>query len=275
MAYKGRSFIREKEYFCGDRLDIDLYTVYQPKGKRRKKCKETKAVQQKLNERNSQEHMTRIALENFTEIDIALHLTYRKGTEPQTVEEVEKDVRNFIRRVRRLRKALGLQSMKYMWRWDRGEERGRIHIHMMMTGGVDRDTMEQLWGVGYANSKRLQFENGTIAALTNYMGKNKKSYRRWYGSRNLKQPEPVVQDGKLTVEQMETVADAVESKTSSVLFEEMFPGYELEDAKVVINSVNRQMYISVSMRRKPKAKKKASVPRRTGAVAAFLNGEVE
>lgn len=272
MAYTGRTFIREREFYCGDRLDIDLYTVWQGKGKRRKKCKPTREVQQKLNERKSQEHMIRLVLENFTDKDLALHLTYREGCEPATEEEVERDVHNYYRRVRRYRKKLGLPDLKYMWRWDRGEERGRVHIHMFILGGVDRDTLEELWGKGFANSKRLQFENGSVEGLAVYMGKNKKSYRRWNGSRNLKQPEPRVQDGKLTVEQMETVADAVEKKTASILFEEMFPGYELDVAEVRINSVNRQMYISVSMRKKQKGRK-APARKSAGAIAAFLNGE--
>lgn len=274
MAYKGRSFIREKELYCGDRLDIDLYTVWQPKGKRRNKCKPTREIQQKLNERNSQEHMTRLALLNFQDRkDIALHLTYRKGQEPQTAEEVERDMQNYFRRVRRRRKKMGLPPMKYMWRWDRGERKGRIHIHVMMTGGIDRDELEEIWGMGYANTKRLQFVDGTIAALTKYMGKNKKSYRRWNGSRNLTQPEPVIQDGKLTVEQMETVADAVERKVSAALFEAMFPGYELEDAGVMVNSINRQLYIRVAMRRKPEQKKKAPARKGAGVVSSFLSGK--
>ena len=85
----------------------------------------------------------------------------------------------------------------------------------------------------------------------------------------------MIQDGKLTVEQMETVADAVERKVSAALFEAMFPGYELENAGVMVNSINRQLYIRVAMRRKPGKQKIAPVRKGAGAVSSFLSGTAD
>lgn len=265
-----RRFIREQAVYYGDRLDVNIYTVWQQKGKRRKKCKPTREAQKKLNDRNSEQRMRRIADMNFSRKDLALHLTY-EGEEPQSYEQVERDVKNYIRRVRRAHKAAGLPMPKYMIRISGGDGT-RWHVHLMISGGFDRDRLEEMWLLGRANTKRLQFENGTIAPLTMYMSGQKKGYRRWIGSRNLAMPQPVEQDGRLTVEHMRTVADAVESKVAANLFESIYPGYELEDAVCEMNTVNRQIYIRVSLRKKP-GKKKAPARKWAGAVAAFLEGD--
>lgn len=74
--YRGRYFIRESVYVCGDYMDADIYPVFQPAGKRRARCKPTSAIQEKLNQKNAEKKITRLAHANFTEDDIALHLTY-------------------------------------------------------------------------------------------------------------------------------------------------------------------------------------------------------
>ena len=84
--YTGRTFNRESVYVCGDYMDGDIYPVFQAPGKRRSRCKPTSEIQQKLNQKNAEKKLTRLVHSNFTEDDIALHLTYRPGEEPQTEE---------------------------------------------------------------------------------------------------------------------------------------------------------------------------------------------
>ena len=154
-AYRGRTFNRESVYVCGDYMDGSIYPVYQQAGKRRKKCRPTSAIQQRLNQRNAERKLARIVHNNFTGDDMALHLTYRPGEEPET-EEAKRILANYIRRLKRLYRKLGLE-LRYISCTEYGRTNGRVHHHLIISGGADRDTIEQLWGRGYANSKRLQF----------------------------------------------------------------------------------------------------------------------
>ena len=55
----------------------------------RDRCKPTSEIQQKLNQKNAEKKLTRLVHSKFTEDDIALHLTYHPGEEPQTEEEAQ------------------------------------------------------------------------------------------------------------------------------------------------------------------------------------------
>ena len=244
---KGRYFIRESVYICGDYMDAEVYPVFQPAGKRRKRCKPTSEIQEKTNQRNAEKRLTRLVHANFTGADLALHLTYRLS--PESVEEAKRDLQNFLRRVKRLREKLGLSPIKYIYRTEEGGRGGRIHHHIILNGGVDRDELEKLWGKGLANSKRLQFGEDGIKGLAIYMAKERITYRRWHGSRNLIKPQPEVRDGFLSRVDTADMADAIEGKRAWQYFEEKYPGFILTDADFVKNDVNYGIYIRVEMRR--------------------------
>ena len=38
---------------------------------------------------------------------------------------------------------------------ERGATNGRWHIHMILSGGIDRDLLEDMWGQGYSHTYRL------------------------------------------------------------------------------------------------------------------------
>ncbi len=247
MQRAGRYFIRESVYICGDYMDAEVYPVFQPAGKRRARCKPTSEIQEKINQRNAEKMLTRLVHANFTGADLALHLTY--GIPPETLEEAKRDLYNFIRRVNRAREKAGLPKMKYIHRTEVGGRGGRFHHHLILSGGLDRDKLENLWGKGFANSKRLQFGEDGITGLAHYMAKERITYRRWSGSRNLIKPEPMVRDGALGRADTEEMAEAIEGKKAWQYFEERYPGFLLTDAEHTQNSVNRGVYIRVDMRR--------------------------
>ena len=89
---------REKEYRCGDYLEVDVFPVLCDvkcaKG-RKKRYKPTSAMQERLNQRNAERELTRILNRNFGRGDISVTLTYRADTLPKTEEEAmdeEEDV---------------------------------------------------------------------------------------------------------------------------------------------------------------------------------------
>lgn len=246
--YQGRRFIREQIYICGDYLDTQIYPVFQAPGKRRKKCKPTKEIQEQINQRNAERKLTRLVHANFTPDDLALHLTYRPGFEPETETEAKKILSNYLRRLKRLYKKLG-KVFKYISCIEIGKK-GRVHNHLIISGGADRDELEKLWGLGYANSKRLQFGDDGITGLARYMVKDKHFYKRWNQSRNLIIPEPVQRDGELTVSDAADIAASVENGTVWQMMEDLYPEFVFVEAVAKKNAINKGEYIFIQMRRR-------------------------
>lgn len=247
--YRGRYFTRTAQVVCGDRMEVDVYPVYQPAGKRRRRCRPTSEVQAKLNQRNAAKKLTRLVRANFGEEDIALHLTYRPGQEPETEDDARRDLQNYLRRLKRVYRKEGV-DLRYICTTERGRKNGRVHHHLIVNGGVDRDTLEETWGRGFANSKRLQVEEDDLAALSHYMVKDGTSYKRWSRSRNLVEPEPQIRDNEYNMGDAEEMRDAIESRSAHAYFEALYPGWELVEASCTQNGVNRGWYIAVEMRRK-------------------------
>lgn len=255
-TYKGRVFIRTEIYACGDGyMDASIYPVFQLPGARRAKCKPTSEMQARLNQRHAELELTRLAHANFSEGDVMLTLTYRE--QPESVAAAEQQLRNYLRRVKRRRVKLGLAPLKYIYCTQRGEKYGRIHHHLMLNEGLDRDEVEGLWGLGYANARRIQYDSVYgIVGLSIYMAKgsqtraDRDTYRRYTCSRNLVRPEPQVIDGKVTREDLEEMADAIDGSGAADFFEAMFEGYTLASATAVRNAANKSEYVHVQMWRK-------------------------
>ena len=245
-GYRGRTFIREKIYTCGEYVDIDIYPVYQSPGIRRSKSKPTSEVQALLNQKNAERKLVRLIHNNFTEDDVAITLTYKSA--PANVEEAQKLLSNFLRRVKRLRTKLGLEPLKYITVTEVGKRNGRIHHHCILSGGIDRDALEKCWGLGYANSQRLQFGENGVTGLAMYFIKDRQTYRRWNSSRNLVVPQPEVRDGAITMAEMDDMEDANENGTQWEFFENKYD-FEIAEIVFVKNAVNRGSYIHIQARR--------------------------
>ena len=173
--------MREKKIYCGKHyreVDIYPYTAAQltasTRGKRSKKIKETEPKQKNLNDKNARRYFTQTANLNFGSDPEALHVTatYSGKYLPDTVEQAEQEATNFLRRVQYRRKKEGLPPLKYMivtaYTTKRNSETPvRIHHHIIMNGGLDRDVVEDLWRkrrrkghkkgdkIGFCNADRL------------------------------------------------------------------------------------------------------------------------
>ena len=244
---------REKVYECGDYLEVDIYPVFREQGgkcRRRAKSKPTRAVQEKLNQRNAERKLIRILNGNFTKGDIHITLTYRADALPETYEESLRDARNYLRRVNRMRKKLGLPELKYVL--IPGE--GKFHFHIIMNGGLSRDVLEELWGYGYANTERLQFTENGLAGLATYIGaqfiteegdKRERGQKRYSCSRNIVMPEGKERDGRISQRLVCELA-TVDSE-SRAAFEKLYRGYTFVESKPFYNDFNGGYYITVRM----------------------------
>lgn len=221
-----RAKIRETKFYCKDFLEIYLYPVTeQPHARakgRGKKYRESSETQKLLNAKYAERKLVQLLHANFTDRDLAIGLDYCDDTRPKTPEEAQRNFQNFLRRVKRLYKKAGAGEVKYISVIEFGEKSGNVHHHIVMSGGVDRDEIERAWGLGRANTKRLQFLEIGIADMGKYIIKDPIMHKRWTRSKNLVDPQPRRNDSHISRKKLdELVADCEHRQ----LFEQLYPGY--------------------------------------------------
>jgi len=247
-TYKGRTFVRETAYICGDYMDVDVYPVYQRPGKRRQKSKPTREIQRKLNQRNRERAFRRLLLLNFSEKDLYLTLSYAQ--EPESREAAQRALAAYLRRVKRRREKAGLAPLRYMACTVGGLAGTRTHHHLILSGDLSREELEDLWGLGYANTRRLRLDQDGAEGLSRYITRQKTaSYRKWTSSRNLQRPEPQQRDGAISPRELGDLA-AEADRGSWDRLEARFPGWEIIGARAEYNPVNGGVYVRLELKRR-------------------------
>ena len=247
---------RTKTIRGGEMLGVEVYPIIGPETVRkirRKKEQHTPAQMQACNDRRAVKRLTWLINANFTAKDLSLTLTYAQQV---TYEQAQKDARNFCRRVKRARERRGLPDPKYIYAvedTDGAGESTRCHIHMLISGGMSREELENIWEKGYANCDRLQPDNHGLAALAKYISKarTKKSRRRWTCSRNLKKPQTRISDTKLTCRKVRKLGEALPQEAGEIL-EKLYPGYAFVECNLHFSDWTGGVYIEALMRRKQK-----------------------
>lgn len=261
MIPVGRMGYRRRTTVSGPRIDAEVFPVFGRKQRgelRRAKSQITRDAQQRANDERSRIHFIQIVEKNFTDKDVAMGLDYEgKAPEPK---RIEMDIDNFIARVRRARKKAGLPEMKYVFAIggdempSAGYSGKRPHIHMIMTGGLDRDELEKIWGHGHANCDRLQPRDEGLGGIAVYFTRQKqdrapkKGARKWRGSRNLDQPVPRSIDARIPNGRVKRIAYDFRNEAKEVM-ERLYPGYKLQDCQVRYSDFIDGVYIRCVMRR--------------------------
>lgn len=200
MAYKKDTY----RFYGSNDIEIKFAGKYGAKGeKRAKKKKPTKEQIKKQNQLNREKRIWRQLRKNFRRGDYWCTLKYPAGTR-KSLQEVEKDFRNFRTRMKRVYKKAG-QPFKYIYRLEIGEQ-GGIHIHMVLNRIPDIDiTIQNQWKEGRVNYAFI-YETGGMKKLANYITKQpteeiyeqlslfpeeeQKKLIRYSPSRNLITPKP-------------------------------------------------------------------------------------
>lgn len=257
----GKMGYRRRTTVSGPRIDAEVFPVFGrgQKGElRRAKHQQTREAQQRANDERSRRHLIQLVEANFTEKDVAVTLSYA-GTAPDP-ERIDKDIRNFIGRVRRRRRQLGLDRMKYIYAIGgdempaAGYSGKRPHVHMIMNGGIDRDTLEAIWAKGRANADRLQPRDEGLGGIAVYFTRQKQDrpekpgVRKWRGSRNLTQPEPRSRDAKMPNGRVKRIAYDFRNEAKEVM-EKLYPGYQLQECEVRYSDIIDGVYIRCVLRR--------------------------
>lgn len=197
---------------------------------------------------------------NFTEKDIHLTLTYKREVD---LEQCRKDLRNFLLRVKRYREKMGLPPVKYIYTIEgrrelsKGFGAERTHIHMLMSGGVSRESLEEMWEMGYANADRLQPTERGLEEIATYIikeSRHREHGRKWSCSKNLTQPKKRTSDARTSNRVVKAIAHDFRN-TAKEEMEKLYPSYSFVDCKVYCSDQLDGVYIRVLMRKRKERRK--------------------
>ena len=195
---------------------------YGAKGeKRERKRKPTPEQMTRQNQLNKENRVRRVIKANFAEGDLWVTLKYPKGTR-KTLGEVKKDMRDFLKKLRKEYKARG-DTLKFIYRLEIGE-RGGIHFHILVNrikGKTNTDIIvKNCWAPGRIHYTPID-EYGGYQKLANYIvkqpndeqegqlslfpKKERREFVKYSSSRNLIRPQP-----KRTVFRRRTVRKLIE-----------------------------------------------------------------
>ena len=232
--------------------------MYKKQRGRSKKAKPTSEIQKKLNQRNAERKLIRLLNTNFTKRDIRFDLTYDEDHYPSSPEEAQKQCQNFLRRVKYARAKRGLPALKYVFVTEIGRDKGRLHHHVVMSGGMDITELAEIWGRGYTAAKPLQFNEQGITGIAMYLVKEPILGKRWCGSRNLSKPIEAERTGQLPQYQVREWNNSGMDNKAEI--EQTYEGYTLADVKPFFNEVNGGYYVTLRLqKKKQKPKRKRSV----------------
>lgn len=248
---------RTKTYRCGEVVEVEVLPILAMRADASAAKLEAakdrhREAQRRVNQRNAEKRLSRIANLNFTERDLFLTLTYT-GEAPDP-EQATKDIQAYMRRVRKwMREQGNPEPLRYLfvieYEDDPERQQRRIHHHVIMTG-IDRDAAERIWTLGRANARRLQPDDHGLTGLTCYMLKDPKGKKRWGYSTNLKKPEATESTRKMSKRKVEQLAMQFDGVSREVL-ERAYPGYRFVDCEVKTSKFVPGAYIYARMIRDP------------------------
>lgn len=179
--------VRQKIIHCGKgtktryrEVDISLIVGAKKNGQRELKKNKSLPKQERLNFKNARRHLNQLVKSNFSDYDLRIDLTYCDEYLPDSLEKALKYFNSYINKVNRERKKRKLAKAKWICVDEGFGKEGRPHHHLLISGGLDRDTMERLWYTGrgrYAKSlglvkaENLHFNNEGIEGLVKYITK--------------------------------------------------------------------------------------------------------
>lgn len=195
-------------------MEIFNLPAYTKPFKRKRKVRESTPAQKNLNNKRAKRYLVRLVHNNFCPKDLQIDLTYDDDNLPDNKEGVLRDIRNYIKRLQRVRAKSGLPKLKYVYVISCSDQEGkpvRFHVHMIINN-MDRDVAEQKWGKGFADAARLQFDETGITGRSIYMFRQTKNERSWNCSTGLKKPEATVSDHRISKRQLQHMSNSPDDR---------------------------------------------------------------
>ena len=251
MGYKRRTTK------AGPRLEAEIYPVFgrEDRGKlRAAKQNVTPETQRRLNERRAERNLMLLVETNFGADDYHLTLTY--AGDPPELKRCRKDVKNFLARVKRLRERRGLSELKYVYAIG-NDSRARIHVHMIINSGIQREELETIWANGRTNAYKLQPDEHGLQGISNYLFRQNSTRKKagtipgkktWVAIRNLERPKTRKRDCKCSCTRVKRIAGDIQNEAKDVM-EKLYPGYVFVECTVSHSDIVDGVYIRCVMRK--------------------------
>lgn len=250
-----RRWIREQRTLCGDQyMEVDFLWVSDQQHRatsRGKKALASSLAQQTRNAARAGRYFIQIINANFDRRGWHVTLTYDDAWLPEDGARAERDLVNYIRRLRRWLARHGIEPGLLRWisvtegqEEDKaaGQKAVRWHHHLLIQ--LDeltqtqreqlRSALEDLWRVriggipeslGTVNADRLQPDKDGLAALGAYLLKYPRRKKRWHQSQGLRKPKyPRPNDTRWTARKL-AAACTVEVDDAAA-WEQRFPGWK-------------------------------------------------
>jgi len=237
---------------AGEQIEVRAYPIWNtapeiPGDPKNRKSPEAMA---RANETNARLKFARKANTNFTAADTLLTTTYTEGYLPDA-EQAKRDMRNYLNRINHACKKAGLPNARYMGVTEgkrEGSKQTRLHHHCLISCGLSREELEGLWKMGRVRAERLQPDRYGLTALANYLMKNPQGAKRYFCSRNLKEPVITKADTKLSIRRAERMAADVEEAAPEI-FRKLYPDCEFLDCNVKRGKFVEGVYICAKLRK--------------------------
>ena len=258
------TFIREKSLTARKckykEVDWFEYSDHEQEAVRRTRRSRSRASPpkvKKMNNEYSTKYFRWLLFNNFGKNDYHLTLTF---AENYTTEDAKREVTNYIRRLRRLYGKQNLE-LKYLLVHEGQRSGARMHWHMVLNSGgkIDRDEIESLWKLGWANADRLKPDaNDGLYGLARYLTKSmkyaEKHERSWNASTNLLRPEKnpsiVTDDYKISKRRMKQLQEAARNDEVRPFVESIYKGFELIHYRIGTNEVTGRPFARLCLCRK-------------------------
>lgn len=233
---------------AGAKMEIEIYPEFTRKQVREYGLPKNRQAQKNLDDRNARKYLERIINANFTEGDIWATLTYSPANLPASVEEAERNMQNYIRRINAERKKQGLPNAKYVYITEYSDEKKiRCHHHILIDGALSMDVLEKKWKKGSRNNmRRVSVDEEGLAGLASYLTKDPKGKKRWKASKGLRKPA-IRKSHRVFKEK--NIRDMVSGKAEiKEITEKKYRRYLYKGHEVRYNEINGMFYIYVCMR---------------------------
>lgn len=237
-------------------VEIDVYAHRKVRRGKRVVWGVSRETQEKVNLMRRKRYVTRLVNLNFDSRSVMLELDYENGNYPDDMQDAKRQMTNYIRRIKRLYHKAG-KELKYIYCTERGEETGRVHHHMIVSGGVEKDALLRAW----KNSKRnyavyLEYTENGYTDLACYYAKkeDREIYEKTFvTSQNLERPEPLPEDDRQAralsrVFTKKNCRDFYENNLTRQEMQNLFPGYKLCDGwSCVYNPYDHSYYMHMRL----------------------------
>lgn len=245
---------RTKTIKSGNILECEIYPVWNTKSalSRAKKANESRQAQIALNKKNALKHCMRLINTNFTDNDIWGTFTYETKKLPKSIEEAQKEMSKFIRRLKYYAERHNYPELKYIYvtEFENDEEKGkkRVHHHIVCNF-PDRDIAEKLWRNGArTQTKRLQADINGYEGLARYILKDPKGKKRYVVSKNLEKPQITISDTKFSRKKVNAIVRG--EVENSKVFESLYQNYRFNTLTTYTSDYCTGSYIYAKMRKR-------------------------